>query len=380
MKVLLNTPPLDKAGGVAGFYLNLRRHLVEGIVYFHVGRRGAESGLRAASRILADYVRFAWVLSRGGFDIVHLNPSLGPKAVWRDAVFHVIAKATRKRTIVFMHGWDKDHEAKLRRRGLKLFRFAYFHADAFLVLAKEFETSLREMGYQGPVHVMTTTFDEQLLSKASGARTRKRTDEPFDVLFLSRIERRKGILEALKAFAIIQAKYSNVRLTVAGSGGAVEEALQYVKDHNIRSVSFRGYLRGEQKAEAYSQAHCLLFPTFWGEGMPITVVEAMAFGLPVITRPVGALADFFENGRMGFVTGSLAPEDFARLVERLIEDPALCETIGRANREYARSHFAASVVAARLNSLYQSVTDDGAGDGERIALNEVKRRRREWEC
>ncbi|MHB0960789.1 MAG: glycosyltransferase family 4 protein [Pirellulaceae bacterium] len=355
MKVLLNTPPLDRLGGVANFYLDLRGHIGDEVVYFYIGRRNGESPLLAVFRLLADYLRFVWVLWRQRFDIVHLNPSLGPLAIWRDGIFVLIARAFGKKTVVFMHGWNRDYEQRIRRRGMWLFRLTYFRVDAVIVLANEFQASLRSMGYVGPVEVMTTTFNSDLLSGAKRCRTRTDSSEPFHILFLSRIERQKGIMESLRAFAILQANQPNVRMTVAGTGAALEEAQEYVRHNNVRNVAFLGYVRGQQKTEAYSRAHCCLFPTYWGEGMPITVVEAMAFGLPVITRPVGALADFFRDGEMGFVTESKDPAVFAQLVARLMEMPNLCEQMSRTNREYAMRHFAAPGVAARLRATYQTV-------------------------
>jgi glycosyltransferase involved in cell wall biosynthesis len=371
MRVLLTTPLLDKTGGVANFYLNLREHLGEEVVYFYIGRRGGESGGRAAFRLLADYLRFAWTLARGRFDMTHLNPSLGQRAIWRDAVFLLITKALGKKAIVFMHGWDKAYEKRLRKRGLGLFRFAYFRTDAFLVLAKDFAAGLRTMGYSGPVHLMTTTFDSALLTHSNCYRNRTDAKKPFNILFLSRMERQKGIMETLRAFATVQAQHPSVRLTVAGIGSALEEARRFVSENRIANVEFPGYIRGEQKAQAYRSANCCLFPTTWGEGMPITVVEAMAFGMPVVTRPVGALADFFVDGEMGFITESQDPAVFAELVERLIASPELCGQISRTNREYALSNFAPASVASRIKAIYRD-TAAGGGAHERVELHRLR--------
>lgn len=354
MKVLLNTPPLDCMGGVATFYLNLREHLGDEIVYFHTGRRNGESSLRSVLRLVVDYMRFVLVLCQTHFDIVHLNPSLGLRAIWRDAVFILIARAFRKKTVVFMHGWNKDYEEALRKRGLWLFQITYLRVNAFMVLASEFKLDLRFMGYTGPVHIVTTTFDSALLQQASGYKKRTNSKEPFNILFLTRIERQKGIFEALESLAILQTIYPNVHMTVAGTGTALEEAQKYVIDNNIHNVEFVGYVRGRQKTENFSTAHCYLFPSY-SEGMPISVVEAMAFGLPVITRPVGALADFFRDGEMGFLTASKDPAVFARLVEQLIVAPALCDKMSRINREYAMGRFSSSSVVDRFSSIYRNV-------------------------
>lgn len=89
--------------------------------------------------------------------------------------------------------------------------------------------------------------------------------------------------------------------------------------------------------------------------MPSSVLEAMAFGLPVITRPVGGLKDFFEDGKMGFITESKAPEAFADLMEKLITDCDDRKKIARYNQRYAREHFMASKVAKRIENIYREI-------------------------
>lgn len=87
--------------------------------------------------------------------------------------------------------------------------------------------------------------------------------------------------------------------------------------------------------------------------MPSSVLEAMAYGLPVITRPVGGLVDFFEPGRMGYLTDSSDPQVLAALLEQLARDPPLRQEIAQYNHAFAGRNFAASVVAERLAEIYR---------------------------
>ena len=81
----------------------------------------------------------------------------------------------------------------------------------------------------------------------------------------------------------------------------------------------------------------------------------MAAGLPVITRPMGGINDFFQDGKMGLLVRSHDPAELARAVETLCADKALRSRMGRYNYQYARDHFTASIVANRLEHIYGEV-------------------------
>ena len=365
MRVLINTPSPQRMGGVAALYASLRPHFSPEVSYFIFGRHTRSAGLVVrASRVVYDYARFALWLVRYWPKVVQLNPSLGTAALVRDGVFVAIARLTGRKVVIFMHGWNLEYEQRMRRNWLWLFRGFYFNAHAFVVLASEFACHLREMGYMGPIHVGATAIGDDIVEYAKNeVPTRPHDGRDFNILFLTRVEREKGIMEALAAYAILKARHPHVSMTVAGAGGALEAARHFVREQNLSDVQFLGYVRGAQKADAFSCASCYLFPSYT-EGMPLSVLEAMAFGLPVITRSVGALADFFRDGEMGFVTESKDPAVFAQLVERLMAQPALCDHIGRHNQEYALRRFTPSGVAARLYAIYQSVVAGDASGGD----------------
>jgi len=265
----------------------------------------------------------------------------------RDGILILIAKALGSRVLVFIHGWDHDCEARIREKHLGLFRLVFFRADTIIVLAGEFRDKLREMGYTKPIHVEVTNVETMIFENPSYAR--EYSDRTFNVLYLSRIEREKGIYEALDAFRLLGNPHS--RLIVAGDGLEFAGAKRYAEVQGIENVNFTGYITGSAKHKAFLEADVFLFPTY-GEGLPISVLEAMAYGLPVITRPVGGIKDFFVNGTMGYLIESKEPRDFAELMGTLLRDPESLERIGTFNRNYAREHFGADRVASRLQDIY----------------------------
>jgi glycosyltransferase involved in cell wall biosynthesis len=357
LKVLIIHPEFGDPGGVANFYLALRDKFTIRVKHLSVGKRVGEKALATLFRLFLDYIRFVKELRAEDYDIVHVNPSLNFKAIARDCfIIFVAKKVFGKKVVIYIHGWEKSFEQKLERRALALFRLAYNTADAFVVLSAGFRNKLREWHFRQPVYLETTVVDDDLLK---GFDIREafimRQDGPRKLLFLSRIVKEKGIYETIDAFKLIRTKHPDVELIVAGDGEELSKVKQYVKEHDIAKVNFTGYVRGDFKKKLFEIASIFVFPTFFGEGMPVCVVEAMAFGLPVISRSEGGVADFFENGKHGFVSESKDPSVFANLTDSLLSNPDIWEKISFYNHEYAAGRFLASKVAARLTNIYTEV-------------------------
>ena len=128
-----------------------------------------------------------------------------------------------------------------------------------------------------------------------------------------------------------------------------------MRTQNISPVTFTGYVRGGAKKSLFEESHVYCFPTYYGEGNPVSVLESMAFGLPVITRPVGGIADFFEPGKHGFITESKDPTVIASYIEKLYLDRELYKNISLYNYQYAKERFWASKVTERLEKIYADV-------------------------
>jgi glycosyltransferase involved in cell wall biosynthesis len=363
MQVLVNIGDLRKKGGVASYFLAVKPYLGRNVSYFTIGSRVSDKTIVSSmTTILRDYLSFIYKLHRERPDLVQLNPSLTHKAIIRDAVFLLIVKLFRIKIIVFMHGWDPKCERYIRKYFSSLFQIVYFQADAFIVLSNEIKAKIEKMGYRKTIFVDTTAVDETIFDSStslnetvvSSSFIDNNKNEGFKILFLAHVEKEKGIYETLDAYRILKGRYSQITLTVAGDGTELQRVREYVRLRDIKDVTFLGHVQNQQKKATFRNASVYLFPSYH-EGMPISVLEAMAYGLPVVTRPVGGLKDFFESGKMGYITQSLNPVKFAYYTELLINRPDLRTSISCYNRSYALKYFAASRVASRLKTIYKKV-------------------------
>lgn len=359
MRVLIAVPRLAMPGGVANYYKTLRPYLDEQKVYFEIGSLPDEKSQWAKlCRSVRDFWSFHRLLSTSSFDLVHLNPSIRPYALLRDGLLLLIARLHRRIVLVYYRGWHPGVEASVRKNYPRLFRFVYGRAAASVVLAEEFRDTLAELGLRMPIYIETTVVDDAVFAGEAAAQapdTRSGTaGESGRILYLGRLDKGKGLPEAIEAFARLQQRWPEATLTVAGDGPERAVVERDVQQRGLRGVRFLGHVTGNAKSDTFRQADIYLF-TSLAEGMPNSVLEAMAFGLPVVTSLVGGIRDFFEDDRMGYATDSLDAEVYAELLNRLVSDPALCHKIGQYNRDYARQRFSASVVAARLQAIYAQV-------------------------
>lgn len=351
MRVLITVSDTNGPGGISHYYKALEGLFEGSVDYMVVGTRFSGRRVPGILRLLLDYAAFLFKAPR--YDLIHVNPSFCYKCFLREAVFLFIANFFRKKTVVFFRGWEHPFEKQVETRWRWLFKRIYRRVDAMVVLADEFEAKLRRWGYAGSIYRETTTVDEKLLAGFDPA-SRRSDPGRFNILFLSRVEKDKGVYEVVDA--VEQLDDVRVRFRLGGDGGEKDALVEYINRKGYKYTEICGYVRGGHKMEAYRQADVFILPSYH-EGMPNSVLEAMAFGLPVITCPVGGLKDFFEDGKMGFLVPPQDAGAIKQALQKLVEDRDLCSEMSRYNAQYARKRFYSSQVAKRLEGIYHDIME-----------------------
>ncbi|MFT5726126.1 MAG: glycosyltransferase involved in cell wall biosynthesis [Desulforhopalus sp.] len=356
-KILLTVPNLQGQGGVASYYNSVIPYLGYAGFQIDLLEIGSWGRKKNIFKPLHDQMNFRNACN-GDLNMVHINPSLGNKSFWRDGIFAFQAKKNKHPLLVFFHGWDHDFAQTIEKRYLRFFKNTYAKADGFIVLASEFKEKLRQWGVKAPIFVETTTVDEQLLQSFSLAKKHSEllSHVNINILFLSRLDKEKGILETINAIKILIDRDYKIKLTIAGDGIVRKEAEDLTTKLGLSDqVTFIGHVSGQNKIDTFRHNIIYCFPTSYGEGLPISVLEAMAFGMPVVTTTVGGLKDVFHDGKMGYFTESIAPNHIAEQLEKLIMNSKLSKQISEYNYHYAQENFMASKVAARIADIYQHI-------------------------
>ncbi|WP_161598232.1 glycosyltransferase family 4 protein [Maribacter flavus] len=276
-------------------------------------------------------------------ELVILNPSLGFKSFFRDAFFARMLFKRKKEFITFFHGWDLEFEKKVSQKFVKFFLWSYGKSTKIIVLAEEFKAKLLHWGYTGEVIIETTAVDNTLLMHIDSFKNVKEKQKTT-ILFMSRMVKEKGIYETIAAFKAIRESH-DIELIIAGDGTELYDIKEMVKDD--KDIIVKGHVIGSEKARILRNSDIYCLPSYT-EGLPTTVLEAMAFGLTVITSPVGGLKDFFKDGKMGYFVNSRSSDEIAGKFQKLLSNKSLIEEMGIYNRKFANENLTAEHIAKRV--------------------------------
>lgn len=346
-KILIVVPDLSLPGGVSNYYSQLGLDSIEGVDYFNInGGIFRNTFLRVIERNISFFFQMF------KYNIIHLNPSFLKYAFLRESVLILLAKLFKKKVVVFIRGWDTHFESKVHANAFynQIFKKIWCRVDMYLVLGNIFVDKLKKLGISKTIKKETT------LSVYQEATPKTiRNSKRIELLFISRLVKEKGIFIALKTMKVLQKQYgfNNIHLNVAGDGNLFKELEMYIQREGILNCHLHGNVFGAKKDALFKKSHIMLFPTYYGEGLPNVILEAMGSGLPIVSRVNAGIPDHIIHGINGYLTDSKDPQWFAEIIATLINDVKF-EEISLNNIRKAE-HYSKQSITNRLLNIYEEL-------------------------
>jgi glycosyltransferase involved in cell wall biosynthesis len=176
-----------------------------------------------------------------------------------------------------------------------------------------------------------------------------------------RLIEKKGLPVTLRAFASFLKRYPNATLTIAGEGPLLGELQELARQLKIDSrISFTGFISQEQLRGLYYESHIFLHPSETGldgnqEGIPNSMLEAMASGLPVFATEHGGIPEAVKHGGSGVLVPERDDEELAWALLNAVEDRHFLSQLARNGAEVVREKFDRLVQARRLEDIYLGI-------------------------
>ncbi|HQR51704.1 MAG TPA: glycosyltransferase family 4 protein [Burkholderiales bacterium] len=350
--VMLGTS-LDTRGGISSVVSVYEQYgLFERFGIRYIATHCDGSGVRKLRCALGAMAAYLPALVRRPA-LVHIHVA-SRASFWRKSPFFLLAFLFRVPAILHLHGAEfaifyAKECGPLRKRFVS---FVFDHCAKVIVLSGAWKAWA--VGICANPNVVAI-YNPVLTPGGSSPTARV----PGTILFLGRLGHRKGSYDLLEAAARIVARRPDLRLLLGGDGQLEGIRARAAELGISDSVELLGWVRGEDKDRLLATAALYVLPSY-NEGLPVSVLEAMAAGLPIVTTPVGGIPEAITDGVEGFL---VAPGDINALtdrLERLLCDTQLARRMGEAARHRVDAAFSAGAVLPQIEALYMEMGLPGA--------------------
>jgi phosphatidylinositol alpha-mannosyltransferase len=298
-------------------------------------------------------------LSEERFDVLHLHEPLMPMLC-----LAVLAEADVPTVGTFHANNDGALGYKLFRPVLE--RYVSRLTERIAVSRAAEDTVSRHFG--GRYTIVPNGVDVDRFARAEPY---PRDGREFRILFVGRLEPRKGAKFLLRAMPAVIGSVPDARLVVVGSGPMSAYYRSHLPDEVSGRVDFVGRVSGDDLARHYASADVFCSPAMGGESFGIVLIEAMAAGAAVVASDIGGYRDVVTDGRNGLLTRRGDPDSIAGAIARLARDGQLRRRLTDTGREDVRQ-YSWDRITGRILEVYRSaVSTAGRHENEAADREEV---------
>jgi len=355
VRVLLVGKGLPDRGGIATFLSMLlqselaERHELGLLNLAHTGeRQGGRATWANARRTLQD-IFATWRRARH-VDVVHVHTAMAPLVTMlRAGVLAAAGRAGGARVVVHAHGGLVQLWLTSRRRRA-LVRAALSCADHVVAVSADGRDAVAAALGASRVSYVMNGVDTRAFSPGEEPGEER---VPPRVVYVGLLSPRKGVLDLLDAARALRARGVPMELWLVG--GTPDEGATGELEVTSRAAGLAELLGVREHADMprmYREADLFCLPSWW-EAMPLSVLEAMACGLPVVATSVGDIPIEVEAEVTGLLVPVKSPDALADALERLLVDEDLRRRMGRASRERVEQRFSLDRTVDELDRIFR---------------------------
>ena len=284
-------------------------------------------------------------------DLVYFVFAVYGFALYRDLMYGCIFKLFSPK--VLYHLRTQGVKSQIERSKFKRGIFRYVFKNTRVICLSEFLS--RDIADVYPIRPMV--INNGIEDVTHGLLLKKQRNTIVEILFLSNFAKTKGVEELIKAFAILKSKnYKFIGLIVGGPVDLTIDNLQVMIDaHDLGDdVKIMGPKYGDDKHEILNHADIFVLPTYF-EAFPGSILEAMQFGLPVVSTFEGAIPEIVDDGQTGLLVNKQSPVELAQKMELLINSPDLRLALGASGRTKFIENYTLAIFERKMKEAFDEV-------------------------
>jgi glycosyltransferase involved in cell wall biosynthesis len=275
-------------------------------------------------------------------------------AFYRDAFFSLIIRALKVKRLYHLHGKGIQQEVAHSKMKKLLYRIV-FQKSNVIILAKTLQKDIQAI-YKGKLFILPNGVQQD-----SFYNNKKVPGKEPVFLFLSNLVFNKGIEIFLECINQLHKRNYRFKAFIVGApyDVSLEEVQRFIQEKGLTTIAqVRGPLYGEEKKKVLMESDILIFPSYYeNEAFPVTILEAMQAGIPVIASNNGGIPEIIEQGQTGFVTPIKDIEAIVEKMELLINDSELRASIGKKAKEKFQQFYTIEIFEQSLFRIFKEVAE-----------------------
>ncbi len=302
---------------------------------------------------ISGYFHFVKVIIGDKPELVHIHSSFGP-SFYRKIPFVIIASWARIPIVNHIHGADFNIfylDASDKKK--KLIKNIYSRCSKLVALSEEWKERLIKIVPENKISIIENY--SVIHEEAYEAKLNRESNN--EVLFLGELGQRKGCYDIPKVVKLVAKDVPNVKFILCGAGNVqdVEKIKEKVHELDIeKNVEFPGWVRDKKKDAVLCSADLFFLPSY-NEGMPMSILDAMGYGLPIVSTNVGGIPKIVRNGENGICCAAGDVDSFAKGIIRILKDKSLRLQYAAKSMEIVKCRYSLDAHIDLLESLYEEV-------------------------
>lgn len=351
--ILITSPSLDSNDNVSGISSVVRDVVANSrhkFIHLSLGRKdGEQRNLRWGLKQVQVYFTAIKTACLKRFQVVHLNVGLEKMSIYRDSIMSLIFKGIfNKKIVLHVHGgYYLSNDTDGVVLGFCL-RQLLRTADTVILLSEWEKGILTERFGRLNFVVLPNVVDTKTMSDFC----KVKNGTTLRLAFLGRVNVSKGVFVICESFQYLKEYFDIIELDIYGTGPDLNEMLTRLSGYDGLKYSYKGVVSGDEKWLALHSTDVFMLPSIHSEGMPISILEAMASGAMVIVTNDASITSVVDHGINGIVVEKGNAKELAQRIEDVILGKIDAQLIGETARSYIEQHVSMDQYVANLDEIY----------------------------
>lgn len=332
-------------GGIAQILYNYANFVYSTFKFIPISGKGNKF-IKLLKMIRGMFCFIVKISTNPSIKIIHIHTASN-NSFRRSAMYVKLARVFNKKVIIHVHGGEFE---KFYEKNKELVTNTLDSCNCIICLSKKWSVFFKQIAKCKRIEVVNNVIpypEKRIIEK----------DGKLHILFLGLLCKQKGIYDLLNVLVNHREVFGNKIVLHIGGNGETKQVKSYIHEHQIEEfVKIEGWVDGDRKKELLSLCSVYVLPSY-AEGLPMSILEAMAYRMVIISTRVGGIPEIVEDGLNGFL---YTPGDQGGLYKGLmffLDNPSLVQEFGNCSYNIVQAFFP-NVVGKQLEKIYLDILNE----------------------